>query len=678
MNMDHTKSLRSKAEGGNCGIPEAEVMIKKKKKNTPDLLEPVPEMKKSESDASTIWSDESTDRGTWGKKLEFMLTCISYAVGLGNFWRFPYLCYKNGGGAFLIPYFTMLVICGLPIFFMELAFGQFASLGPIAIWKVCPIFKGIGHSMVLVSLYICIYFAVIIAYVVYYIFASFSKELPWESCNNEWNSEFCTIRTLATSALNSTLNATLNSTESNETTVTQASIRKAVTPSEEYFYNRVLALSSGIEEIGAINWPLMGALALVWFLAGLALIKGIQSLGKVSYITATFPYFCVTALLITAVQLEGAKEGILYYMTPDFSKLWNISVWSDAAIQIFYSMGPCMGSLIMMGSFNKFDNNCKRDAIIVSLINCSTSFYGGIAIFAVLGFMSKAAGVPIDKVAKSGPGLTFVVYPEGLAQMPGAQFWCIMFFTTMFIVGMGTLLSMYETVLTAIEDEFPICRRRRTFFRMSCCALTFLLGAPQMTSGGFYLMNLMDQNVGGVNLLMIGFLEMLIVIYFYGFNRFASDISLMLGSRPEIYWRICWQFLSPLTLFGILCFLFVQYQPPTLGDYQYPQWAVVLGWLMTISSVTAIPVVAVSTFLNRCFFATSSADLESGAIGEAGLTQRAISTMKDIFSPAEDWGPASKLQKDNYILHLEMISCDLTRDVAKADADAESPSSSDP
>jgi len=660
--MDPNKNLTSCVEDTERSIPEKEVMIKKKSV-TPDLLEPVPDLKKSTSDSSTIWSDESIERGTWGKKLEFMLTAISYAVGLGNFWRFPYLCYKNGGGAFLIPYFTMLVICGLPIFFMELAFGQFASLGPIAIWKVCPIFKGIGHSMVMVSLYICIYFAVIIAYVIYYIFASFSRELPWESCNNEWNTEHCTIRIVAPSALVAPSNSTnLNGTVINSVAEIKDSSPRAVTPSEEFFYNHVLALSDGIEDLGAINWPLLGALALVWLLAGLALSKGIQSLGKVSYITATFPYFCVTALLITAVQLEGAKDGILYYMTPDFTRLKDITVWSDAAIQIFYSMGPCIGSLIMMGSFNKFDNNCKRDAVLVSIINCATSFYGGIAIFAVLGFMAHSAGVPIDQVAKSGPGLTFVVYPEGLAQMPGAQFWCVLFFTTMFIVGMGTLLGMFEAVLTALEDEFPICRKRRSFFRLSCCAVTFLLGAPQMTSGGFYIMNLMDQNVGGFNLLLVGFLEMSVVMFMYGYNRFASDISLMLGKRPELYWRICWQCLSPLTLFGILCFLFVQYQPPTLGDYSYPYWAVVLGWLMTISTVIAIPVVALWTFFARLFADFSSTD----DYDISRLGRRALETLKSVFKPDADWGPACKLQNAMYQDHLEMVACDLTRDLDKA------------
>uniref|UniRef100_A0A8W8NL09 Transporter n=1 Tax=Magallana gigas TaxID=29159 RepID=A0A8W8NL09_MAGGI len=89
------------------------------------------------------------DRAQWGGKLEFLLTCIGYAVGLGNVWRFPYLCYKNGGGAFLIPYTIMLALVGLPLFYMEVVLGQYASLGPISIWRINPLFKGVGYAMVI-------------------------------------------------------------------------------------------------------------------------------------------------------------------------------------------------------------------------------------------------------------------------------------------------------------------------------------------------------------------------------------------------------------------------------------------------------------------------------------------------------------------------------------------------
>ena len=85
---------------------------------------------------------EEEQRGNWSNNLEFILSCFSYAVGLGTIWRFPYLCYRNGGGAFLIPYAIMFVFTGLPLFFLEMAFGQYASEGPISIWKIGPLFQG--------------------------------------------------------------------------------------------------------------------------------------------------------------------------------------------------------------------------------------------------------------------------------------------------------------------------------------------------------------------------------------------------------------------------------------------------------------------------------------------------------------------------------------------------------
>ena len=100
---------------------------------------------------------ESLDRGSWDNPIEFLLSCLSFAVGLGNIWRFPYLCYRNGGGelsdrhrhnsvaipgAFLIPYVLSLVFMGIPVFLFEMSAGQFSSEGPIAVWKICPLFQG--------------------------------------------------------------------------------------------------------------------------------------------------------------------------------------------------------------------------------------------------------------------------------------------------------------------------------------------------------------------------------------------------------------------------------------------------------------------------------------------------------------------------------------------------------
>ncbi|XP_069667800.1 sodium- and chloride-dependent neutral and basic amino acid transporter B(0+)-like [Haliaeetus albicilla] len=151
----------------------------------------------NEKDAHTSDSDENLERGNWSSKGDYLLSMVGYAVGLGNVWRFPYLTYQNGGGAFLIPYTLTLALAGLPLFFMECSLGQFASLGPISVWRILPLFQGVGITMVIISTFVAIYYNVIIAYALYYLFASFQKMLLWLDCFS-WADEFCSKTRLGT------------------------------------------------------------------------------------------------------------------------------------------------------------------------------------------------------------------------------------------------------------------------------------------------------------------------------------------------------------------------------------------------------------------------------------------------------------------------------------------------
>ncbi|VDP32044.1 unnamed protein product [Soboliphyme baturini] len=131
-------------------------------------------------------------RGSWASKVDYILSMIGYSVGLSNIWRFPYLCYQNGGGAFLIPYIICLFLCGVPLFFMEVSIGQFTSRSAATMWSICPLFKGVGWATVVITLIVSTYFNVLLAYGISFLFQSLTTgPLPWSHCGNPWNTDKC-------------------------------------------------------------------------------------------------------------------------------------------------------------------------------------------------------------------------------------------------------------------------------------------------------------------------------------------------------------------------------------------------------------------------------------------------------------------------------------------------------
>ncbi|KAI7697234.1 hypothetical protein SSS_07999 [Sarcoptes scabiei] len=251
-------------------------------------------------------------RDQWGGQFEFLLACLGNAVGLGNCWRFPYLCYKNGGGAFLIPYMICCLVIGLPLFMIELGLGQFSSMGPGQLWaNLAPISKGIGLASIISSAIVAIYYNMIIAWTLFYFVETFLGQ-KWQICSNSFNSEYCF------------------STLSNQTSSSNP-MNWSISSTEEFFNDYVLAKSNGLEEMTMMNWKLVLALFFSWTLVALALIKGIQSSGKVVYFTATFPYVILAILLGRGLTLPGSFDGLRYYITPN---------WDESMMLKFGTMLP--------------------------------------------------------------------------------------------------------------------------------------------------------------------------------------------------------------------------------------------------------------------------------------------------------------------------------------------------
>ncbi|XP_064473559.1 sodium- and chloride-dependent GABA transporter 1-like [Ornithodoros turicata] len=523
------------------------------------------------SSATSSQKEFVLERGKWAGKADFVFGCISYAVGLGNVWRFPYLCYENGGGAFLIPYFICLITTAIPMFYLEVAMGQYLSRGGIGIWDIAPMFKGIGIASLTIVTLSNIYYMVIVAWILFYLIASFTQVLPWKHCGNHWNTENCW--------------------EYNVTDPDSIPHNKSVTPIVEFWENNVLGISSGLHEIGGMRLELTLYLFLSWAIVYVVIWRGLHQSGKIVWVTAIFPYVCLFILLVRGVTLEGSLDGLLFYITPDWSQLLNAKVWVAAGTQVFYTFGIGVGSVVTLGSYNKFHQNFFRDSAIVCTINPLTSMLAGTVIFSVLGHMAQLAHKSVGDVVKSGPGLAFLVYPEVVTRMPASTVWSILFFMMLLCLGINSQFCPSEAIVSGIMDQWPKLVERRKLITLLMVIFQFLLGLPMVTQGGMYLLQLMDNYaVTGITLLFIVFFQAITLSWIYGTSNISDNIKAMLGRRPNILFRISWTFVVPAMCVGIFLFSVIKYAPPVYAKtYEYPWWGEMLGWFMALVSMLMIP-----------------------------------------------------------------------------------------
>ncbi|XP_076436737.1 sodium- and chloride-dependent GABA transporter 1-like [Babylonia areolata] len=641
------QDLEHPHQPAHLSFPE-DTRTKEKKEEEEEKMEEKEEKEKEEEE---YWQ---TKRIVWSSKREYILSTIGYCVGLGNLFRFPYLCERNGGGAFLIPFVMSLLLIGLPLFAMEVVLGQFSARNALQMWSISPIFKGAGVGMVIASSLCFWYQNSVMSWGIYYLVCSFWSEVPWALCDQWWNTPQCFTyaldehsssmaeNTSSVLGMSSSVfeNASLgmsNNVVSNDTVGRNLTdLESDVTPTikvsaaEEFFERHVLQLSSGFDSAGTVVWHLALTLTLTLFFCFCALVKGIRSSGKIVYVTATLPYILLTILLVRGATLPGAVDGILFYIRPDFAKLLEPQVWVEAAVQIFFSLGPAWGGLIVMASYNKFHNNCLRDSVILTLVSEGTSVYGGFVIFSMLGYMAHVSGQDIDKVVSAGPGLMFILYPEAVALMPLSQLWAVLFFCVVITLGIDSQITNAEVGLTTIIDHFPrTLLRRRPLVTAVFCSFFLVISLPFVMQGGMYVVQLVDWFVAALSVMIIGFIECLVVGWIYGIPRFGDDIYLMIGRRPPSIFCVFWRYITPLLLLVLLIATFVNYTPPTLGDYVYGPGATSFGWCVAVSSFIPIPVFALYQLRKA----------------EGSLVQRLRQTLKPDYNV---WKPADPVARVSY------------------------------
>ncbi|XP_043282022.1 sodium-dependent dopamine transporter isoform X2 [Venturia canescens] len=536
------------------------------------------------------------------------------------YWDIGKFAYRNIGkqvwcessiscsGAFLVPYCIMLVVGGIPLFYMELALGQFNRKGAITCWgRLVPLLKGIGYAVVLIAFYVDFYYNVIIAWALRYFFASFTNMLPWTTCGNSWNTPLCREFDVNISYVDSSswsMDEMPSNRNRSQSVLEAIGLKNVVevdnstrytSAAQEYFTRSILELhrSSGLHDLGAIKWDIAMCLLVVYLICYFSLWKGISTSGKVVWFTALFPYAVLLILLVRGVTLPGSAQGIKYYLSPNFSAISKAEVWVDAATQVFFSLGPGFGVLLAYASYNKYHNNVYKDALLTSVINSATSFVAGFVIFSVLGYMAHASGRSIEDVATEGPGLVFIVYPAAIATMPGSIFWALIFFMMLLTLGLDSSFGGSEAIITALSDEFPLIGNHREIFVACLFTLYFVVGLASCSQGGFYFFHLLDRYAAGYSMLFAVLAEAIAVSWIYGADRFCADIKDMIGFSPGLYWRVCWKFVAPIFIMFIIVYGLMGYQPLTYEDYVYPFWANVLGWMIASSSIAMIPGIAI-------------------------------------------------------------------------------------
>nr|CAH7755518.1 unnamed protein product [Callosobruchus chinensis] len=590
--------------------------------------------KRNSQDGKPIFKPEGgeEERESWDSKVTFLLATVGYAVGLGNVWRFPYLAQKNGGGAFLVPYFVMLAVEGIPIFYLELAIGQRLRKGAIGVWnQVSPFLSGIGISSAVVSFNVALYYNTIIAWCLFYFVQSFQSQLPWAECPKAYFSNGSYIL-------------------EPECVVSS--------PTQYFWYRTTLDISENVNTPQPFNWKIAMALVVAWILVYMCMIKGIASSGKVVYVTATFPYLVLIIFFFRGITLKGAGDGLLHLFTPSWHIILDPVVWLEAGTQIFFSLGLAFGGLIAFSSYNPVNNNCYRDAIMVSLTNCFTSMFAGIVVFSIIGFkatmtfekcledrnatlfdlfgadyeqktlpkegsvlnITTAQGIVTRIMPKlpecdlqkeldnsaSGTGLAFIIFTEAINQFPGAQFWSVLFFLMLFTLGIDSQFGTLEGVVTSIVDMKLFPNLPKEILTGGICLACCLISLGFAHGAGSYVFVLFDNFSGNFPLLIIAFFECVAVSYVYGLKRFADDIEMMTGTRPGLYWLICWKYLSPLAMLSILVASFVEIAVkgtgydawvPSKGEtehHQWPVWSLVLISVLVMASVLWIPGAAIA------------------------------------------------------------------------------------
>lgn len=473
----------------------------------------------------TQLSEPHHPRPQWRSRMGFILAALGSAVGLGNIWRFSYLCYQNGGGAFLIPYTLALVVVGIPLLILELSLGhRMRGSAPMSFAKVDRHWEWIGWWSVNCAMYgIMLYYSVVIAWCLNYVF--FAANLSWG------------------------------------------------VDTKNFFFNEFLQVTDGPLQIGDIRSPILFALMAVWGICWGIVFFGVQKgLERANKIFMPLLFILIAVLVVWSLTLKGAWQGISVYLTPDFALLKTPQIWIDAFSQIFFTLSLAFGIMVTYASYLPRKADVVQDAVVIGIGNGLFSFFAGFAVFGTLGYMAHTLGKPVSEVVTEAIGLAFVTYPQAISLMPAfARVFGVIFFSALVLAGLSSGISLVEAFSSAVVDKFHY--RRENVVSVVC--LTGFLGSIIFTAkSGIYWVDILDHFVTNYGLVIIGILECILIGWVLKSEKLRQHINRAGSVKLTRLWDICIRFITP----AVLVFLLIKslYTEVTVAYGGYPWVAIIL------------------------------------------------------------------------------------------------------
>ncbi|XP_046538104.1 orphan sodium- and chloride-dependent neurotransmitter transporter NTT5-like [Equus quagga] len=573
---------------------------------------------------------------TQTKRTEITMIQIAFSIGLDSIWRFPYLCHRNGGGSFILVYFFMLLLFGIPLLYIEMIMEQWLRVDNVRIWKqLVPWPGGIGYASIMVCILVSLYNSVIIVWSLSYLSHSFDHPLPWNECPLVKN---------------------IN--------VTDLSCLRTV--SHQYFwYHTTLSASGHIEEgVKALVLHLTLGIFTAWFLLFLIMITGLKVSIPMLIFSVFLLYILLLCLFIRSLFLEGAIASLRSMVTIELSAWASLDLWRQAGSHVLYSLGLGMGTIINLSSCKTGGSNYAQVASLMALVNLVTSLLATSIIFIVLGFWAATSGhacvekgvsklmklidkgvlpqdakppenillqPPLDyldwisnlprhlqdqvvhfspscsiKEQKEkpspprfmeGPGLAFAAFSQVVSLFPASSLWAILFFLTLAVRELSTLIRILEGIVVPIQNS-----RNYPQLLSAVVCLGGFLGSFVFTSRpGSYIMSLFDDRLVPLTLITIVAFQNVALAWIYGAKRFREEISSELG---HFLWSFFTFLLCYVTLPGLLALLIIcliqlyQRVPPyyiawnssVTQEVKQPYPQNTLGWVTFLSILTLLPI----------------------------------------------------------------------------------------